>query len=43
MIFSCELFGKLKLSEDHLEYNYFSIEEIKKLKLAPISKKALFE
>jgi len=43
MVFSCGLVGKLKLSEDHLEHNYFSIEEIKKLKLAPNSKKAIFE
>ena len=43
MVFSCKLVGKLKLSEDHVEYNYFSLDEIKSLKLAPISKKALFE
>jgi len=43
MIFNCDLVGDLKLSEDHDEYAYFSINEIKKLHLAPNSKKAIFE
>jgi 8-oxo-dGTP diphosphatase len=42
MVFNCKVLGKLKLSEDHVEFGFFDIEEIKKMDLTPISKKAIF-
>ncbi|MDD3084165.1 MAG: NUDIX domain-containing protein [Candidatus ainarchaeum sp.] len=42
MVFSCKIEGKPKMSKDHIEYNFFSLDEIKNIKLTPISKKSIF-
>ncbi len=42
MVFVCVLYGKICLSEDHSNYKFFYIDEIKNLGLTPTSKKAIF-
>ncbi len=42
MVFDCEPIKKVVLSEDHVEFNFFSLKEIKKIPLTPISKKSIF-
>lgn len=42
MVFNCEIKGSLKTSVDHSKHGFFSIDEIKKMDLTPISKKAIF-
>ncbi|MDD4250642.1 MAG: NUDIX domain-containing protein [Candidatus ainarchaeum sp.] len=42
MVYSCEINDSIKLSKDHDEFGFFSMTQIKKMKLAPISKKAIF-
>jgi len=41
MVFAGEFKGKISLSSEHSEAKFFSMGQIKKLKLAPLSKKAL--
>jgi 8-oxo-dGTP diphosphatase len=43
MVFDVECNIKVKLSEDHNEFGFFSEKEIKKMSITPISKKSLFE
>ncbi len=42
MVFDADCKLKVKLSEDHFEFGFFSEKEIKKMSLTPISKKSLF-
>jgi 8-oxo-dGTP diphosphatase len=42
MVFNCKISGNLKISEDHVEFGFFDIDEIKKMNLTPISEKAIF-
>jgi len=43
MVFTGEFKGKISLSNEHSEAKFFSIRQIKKVSLCPLSKKALFE
>ena len=42
MVFYCKIKGDVCLSKDHSEARFFSLNEIKKSSLTPVSRKALF-
>jgi hypothetical protein len=42
MVFSAAIIGKIRLSDDHSEFNYVLPKNIKKSDLTPISEKAIF-
>lgn len=42
LVFEARLLGDIKISNDHVEYKFFSASELKRKSLTQISKKAIF-